>query len=234
MQQRRDDIAAVGAVAQKDVALLQARKKLLDEEPQFVAMQGACGLIENSPADQGKQNGNAHKGKSRAGRQTVAGRESGAVFGGVRQAAATAVNGANRTILEQRLCRGSCGVLCAAEALEEDLFEQAKCELVARLAVSGSAFIDLARAVKSKESLNLAHDLATGAMRLEDLPNPAPDGAGQGIDAFSGMVIFGILAEQRGRKRWGEALLDLGQRRLAQAAHKAGGAAAESGEAWPP
>ncbi len=112
--------------------------------------------------------------------------------------------------------------------------EQGVAELASRLAVSGRASIDAASLVKGKESLDLAHDLATGSVGLKDLPDPAPDGASQGKDALSGMIFLGILAKKRCRDRWGEAHFDLSQSQLGETMHATGGALAEAGELWPP
>jgi hypothetical protein len=84
--------------------------------------------------------------------------------------------------------------------------------------------------MEGKESLDLADDLAAGGIGLEHLPDPAPEGAGQGKDALAGMISRAVLWKQKVRERRAEALLDLRERSLANLAQEGDGAESERGE----
>jgi hypothetical protein len=191
-------------------------------------------LCEESSAGQREEHDDAQIRKARAGEQIFARRKGGAIFRRIRQAAATGIDDPNGTALEQDFVGNRGGGFGAVKALPENIMKQVIGELASRLAVSGCAFIDAAGLVQGKESLDLAHDLATGSVGLKDLPEPAPDGARQGKYALSGMIFFGILAQQRQGDRGGEAHFDLGQSQLGETAHEADGVLAEVGELGAP
>ena len=120
--------------------------------------------------------------------------------------------------------------LCAGSAGLEKAQEGGMRQLAPCLAVSAGGLVDLAGLMEGKERLHLADDLAARGMSLEDLPDPAPEGAGEGKDALSGVILGLVLSKQSARQSVGKALLDLAQGGLTQRAKRRLATAAERGE----
>lgn len=77
------------------------------------------------------------------------------------------------------------------------------------------------------EGLHLPHDLAAGGAGLEHLPEETLAGQAQAEDPFPAVGARLLGGEQRRREAVAQALLELGQRGLAEGL---GGAAAQGGQ----
>jgi len=64
---------------------------------------------------------------------------------------------------------------------------------------------------EGKKSLHLAHDVPTASVALEDLPDPAPEGALERKDALAAMVSLGGFFQELRPQSRAELLFDLRQ-----------------------
>ena len=103
----------------------------------------------------------------------------------------------------------------------------------AALAVGAGAWVYRLAVLQGQERPDLANDLAAGAVGIEDLPEKAPEGAAQRIDALAAVVTLLGLGQQPGRQQGSEELFQVEEVLAAQAVDplaQGGQAGAPSGE----
>ncbi len=171
----------------------------------------ALGVIEQNAGGQAEHPDELQEWKTAAGFLTARLRISALIFGRVGRAGAGAVNDFNTETMPELasfLSRGSGG---AAQARQE-----VPRHPVSGLTVGAGAFVDRAATDEGKEGLDLADDLAAGALGIEDLIEKAEESAAEGIDALTAVEAFVGLGEQvRGQER-GEELFQVQEILLAQ------------------
>lgn len=101
---------------------------------------------------------------------------------GVRQGQGGAVHGLDRPALQR--VRGQSGALGGLGADLQGRLEQGQRQARPGLAVGAGAGVDDALALQGEHGLELAHDLAAGAVGLELLPQEAPAGAAHRVGPF--------------------------------------------------
>lgn len=105
-------------------------------------------------------------------------------------------------------------VLRSAGAGEERSFQQQGGEFSSCGAVGGAATVNHPGIENSKECLDLMHNLATGRVALEYLPDPAPESAGKAENARAAVFSSGGLLKDIPIQSWRQMLLNLRKRTL--------------------
>jgi hypothetical protein len=181
------------------------------QQAQFVLVLVALGVVEQSAGGQAEHTDELQEGETAAGLLSAGLGISELVFGGVRSADAGAVNDFDTKATPEVAVFFGIGSGGAAQA-RQDVPRQP----VSGLTVGAGAFVHGAATFQRKEGLDLADNLAAGAVGIEDLIEKAKEGAAQGIDALTAVGTFLGLGEQvRGQER-GEEFFQVQETLLAQ------------------